>query len=109
VAKPAAEPVVIAPAATAIAAGKALPQIDSYALPMQDLADVAQSSGLQWVNSNTVKIAEVAAAIAAEAKPVHVPRVRPTAVISGEGPLVLVETKRKLSEMALPSEDKPAA
>ncbi|QJC55490.1 Ribonuclease E [Polaromonas vacuolata] len=110
-AKPVEAPVVVAPAtiATAPAAGQALPQIDSYALPMQDLADVAQSSGLQWVNSNTAKIAQVAAAIAAEAKPVHVPRMRPVAVVSGEGPLVLVETKRDLSAMALPSEDKPAA
>jgi ribonuclease E len=106
-ATPAAAPVVAAIAA-APSAGKALPEIASYALPMQDLADVAQSSGLQWVNSNTAKIAEVAAAIAAEAKPVHVPRLRPVAVISGEGPLVLVETKRNLSAMALPTEDKTA-
>jgi ribonuclease E len=39
-------------------------------LPLDELAQVAQSSGLQWVNSDAAKIAEVKAAIAAESKPV---------------------------------------
>ena len=71
---------------------------------MQDLAAVAQSSGLQWVNSDSAKIAEVKAAIAAEPKPVHVPRERPVVVPSTEGPLVLVETKRDLGTLPLPFE-----
>jgi ribonuclease E len=85
-----------------------LPKVTSYDLPMQDLVQVAQGSGLQWVNSDSSKIAEAQAAIAAEAKPVHVPRERPPVVVSSEGPLVLVETKRDLAGMVLPFE-KPAA
>ena len=69
---------------------------------MASLMAVAQSSGLQWVNSDPEKIAQVKAAIAAEPLPVHVPRERPPAVVIDDGPLVLVETRKDLSEMKLP-------
>lgn len=85
-----------------------MPKVQSYDLPLQDLSQVAQASGLQWVNSNASKIAEVQAAIAAEAKPAHVPRERPPVVVSNEGPLVLVETKRDLGNMTLPFEQAAA-
>lgn len=98
VAAPAPAPVQAAPVATS------LPKIQSYDLPLQDLVQVAQSSGLQWVNSDAAKIAEAKAAIAAEAKPVHVPRERPPLVVADEGPLVLVETKRDLGAVKLPFE-----
>ncbi len=84
--------------------GISLPKVESYALPLDELAQVAQSSGLQWVNSDAAKIAEVKAAIAAETKPAHVPRERPPLVVADEGPLVLVETKRDLGAMSLPFE-----
>ena len=100
---------VAAPAVAApVAASTALPKVQTYDLPMQDLVQVAQGSGLQWVNSDASKIAEAKAAIALEAKPIHVPRERPAVAASTEGPLVLVETKRDLGNMALPFE-KPAA
>ena len=98
VAVPAAAPA-ITPAASA-----ALPKIQSYALPLQDLAQVAEGSGLQWVNSDATKIAEAQAAIAAEVKPVPVARQRPARVVAEEAPLVLVETKRDLGNMTLPFE-----
>jgi ribonuclease E len=79
-----------------------MPKVQSYALPMDALIQVAESSGLQWVNSDPAKIAQVQAAIAAEPKPVHVPRERPPVVVLDEGPLVLVETRKDLSEMKLP-------
>ncbi len=82
-----------------------LPKVQTYDLPLQDLVQVAQTSGLQWVNSDAAKIAEVQAAIAAEPKPLHVPRERPPIVVSEEGPLVLVETKRDLGSMKLPFEN----
>ena len=91
-----------------MAASTALPKVQAYDLPMQDLAQVAQSSGLQWVNSNAGKIAETQVAMAAEAKPVHIPRERAVATVLEAAPLVLVETKRDLRDMALPFE-KPAA
>lgn len=74
---------------------------------MQDLIQVAETSGLQWVNSDAAKIAEVQAAIAAEPKPIHVPRERAAVVALNDGPLVLVETKRDLSDMKLPFENPP--
>ncbi|SFB78994.1 RNAse E [Polaromonas sp. OV174] len=93
-----------APAAVVAATG-GLPKVQSYDLPLQDLVQVAQASGLQWVNSDAAKIAEAKAAIAAEVKPVQVPRERPAPVVSNEGPLVLVETKRNLGTMPLPFEE----
>ncbi len=93
-----------APVPAAAPQAASLPKVQSYDLPLQDLVQVAQSSGLQWVNSDAAKIAEAKAAIAAEVKPVHVPRERPPLVAADEGPLVLVETKRDLGAMKLPFE-----
>ncbi len=92
--------------ATVPAAGT-LPKVQPYDLPLHDLALVAQGSGLQWVNSDAARIAEVQAAIAAEARPVHVPRERPPTVVSTSAPLVLVETRRDLADMTLPFETAP--
>ena len=82
----------------------ALPKVQTYQLPIQDLLQVAQGSGLQWVNSDADKIAQVQAAIAAEPKPAHVPRERPAVVHVDQGPLILVETRRDLRNMELPFE-----
>jgi ribonuclease E len=79
-----------------------LPKVQAYELPMASLVQVAENSGLQWVNSDPAKIAQVQAAIAAEPKAQHVPRVRPPAVVVDDGPLVLVETRKDLSDMKLP-------
>jgi ribonuclease E len=79
-----------------------LPAVQAFQLPVDALHQVANSSGLQWVNSDPAKIAAVQALIAAEPKPVHVPRQRPAAVLPDEGPLILVETRKDLSEMKLP-------
>ena len=89
---------------SASAAPISMPKVGNYALPITDMAQVASGSGLQWVNSNPEKIAAVQAQIAAEPKPVHVPRERPPAVVIDNSPLVLVETKRDLRDMKLPFE-----
>lgn len=86
-----------------------MPKVTSYSLPTEALVDVAQGSGLQWVNSDAAKVEAVQAAIAAEPKPVHVPRERPAPVSIDTGPLVLVETRRDLRNMTLPFEQPPAA
>ncbi len=86
-----------------------MPQVEAFALPLDELQHIATSSGLQWVNSDAQKIAAAQAAIAAEPRPVHVPRERPPAVQIDDGPLVLVETRRDLSAMALPFEKPPSA
>jgi len=82
----------------------ALPEVQPFQLPVEDLVHVAESSGLQWVNSDAEKIAAAQAAIAAEPKPLRTPRERPPAIVINEGPLVLVETKRDLRELQLPFE-----
>ena len=78
-----------------------MPKVGSYVLPQAELIAVAQSSGLQWVNSNAERIKEVQAAIAAEPKPQRVPRERPPLVVLDNGPLVLVETRRNLHDITL--------
>jgi ribonuclease E len=85
----------------------ALPKVQSFELPVDQLQQVAQGSGLQWVNSNADKIAAVQAAIAAEPKPARTPRERPPVVVADEGPLVLVETRRDLRNLQLPFDEQP--
>ena len=97
-------PVAVATPAMAAMAHQ-MPSIASYELPMGQLQQVASGSGLEWVNSNPERVAQVHAAIAAEPKPVHVPRERPAPIVIDEGPLVLVETKRDLRQMAMPFDD----
>jgi ribonuclease E len=99
-------PVAAAPVAAPapVANGRALPKVQPFELPLDELAQIAQNSGLQWVNSDAERIAQARAAIAAEPKPVHVPRERPPVVVLDEGPLVLVETRRDLGSMSLPFE-----
>jgi len=112
--EPAALPVTHAAAPTAapvapVAPVAGMPKVTPYALPTEALLDVAQQSGLQWVNSDAAKVQAAQAAIAAEPKPIHVPRERPAPVALDEGPLVLVETKRDLRAMTLPFEQSSAA
>ena len=91
-----------ATAATVAPAAPAMPAASAFVLPLENLQTVAQSSGLQWVNSDPQKIAAVQAAIAAESAAVHLPRERPAPVVLDDAPLVLVETKRDLGQMQLP-------
>lgn len=83
-------------------APKALPVAVTFSLPVDHLQQVAQSSGLNWVNSDPAKVAAVQAAIAAEPQAVRVPRERPPAVVLNEGPLVLVETRKDLNTLKVP-------
>jgi len=85
-----------APATTASPARTGMPRVQAFSLPLAEMQAVAQSSGLEWINSDPARIAAVQAAIAAEPKPVHIPRERPPLVVMDEGPLVLVETRKDL-------------
>jgi ribonuclease E len=98
-------PVAAPPAASPAAGPAGMPKVTGYTLPTDNLQEVAQSSGLQWVNSDASKIAAVQAAIAAEPQPVRVPRERPAPVVLETSPLVLVETRRDLGSMQLPFEE----
>ncbi len=81
-----------------------MPRVQAYTLPVGDLVQLARDVGLEWVNSDADKVAAVQAAIAAEPQPVRIPRERPPVVVIDEGPLVLVETRKDLSDMVLPFE-----
>jgi len=81
-----------------------MPKVQPYSLPLEDLAQLASSSGLNWVLSNAEKVAAAQAAIAAQPEPVRVPRERPAPVVMDERPLVLVETRRDLRNVTLPFE-----
>jgi ribonuclease E len=91
-------------AAPAPAPAPVAPVVQPFILPMDALQAVAQDAGLEWVNSDAEKIRAVQAAIAAEPKPAHVPRERQPAAVLDEGPLVLVETRKDLSQITLPFE-----
>ncbi|MDH0380324.1 Rne/Rng family ribonuclease [Comamonas aquatica] len=104
VAEVAAAPAAPAVAPAAPAAAAAMPRVQAYALPVGDLVQLARDVGLEWVNSDADKVAAVQAAIAAEPQPVRIPRERPPVVVIDEGPLVLVETRKDLSDMVLPFE-----
>ena len=78
-----------------------MPKVQPFSLPTDQLAQVATVAGLQWVNSDADKVAAVRAAIEAEPRPIHVPRERPPLVVLDDGPLVLVETRKDLSDVQL--------
>ncbi|MET0542705.1 MAG: hypothetical protein ABWZ88_13220, partial [Variovorax sp.] len=79
-------------------------KVQPFALPLDELAQIAEGSGLQWVNSDADRVAQVRAAIDAEPRPVHVPRERPPTIEIDDGPLILVETRRDLANLTLPFE-----
>lgn len=97
-------PVEQAVPAVASAAATGLPKVQPFTLEVDTLANIAQASGLVWVHSDSDKVQQAQAAIAAEPKPIHVPREPKPVVALDEGPLVLVETRRDLRNMVLPFE-----
>jgi ribonuclease E len=97
---PAAAPAVVAPAAPV-----APPKVERFVLPTDDLLSVAQGAGLEWVNSDAEKIRAAQEAIANEPQPIHVPRERKPLPVVDEGPLVLVETRKDLTQFKLPFEE----
>jgi ribonuclease E len=115
VAEVAPEPVVIAPPVYApmaqvvapvapIAAAPVEVTATPFVLPTDSLQAVAEAAGLQWVNSDAEKIRAVQSAMAATPAPAHVPRERKPVEVSNDGPLVLVETRKDLSQVKLPFE-----
>lgn len=94
----AAAPAPSQPIVVPLAATRAQP----YALPIESLNAVANAAGLEWVHSDGDKVRAVQAAMAAEPKPAHVPRQPKPPVVLDDGPLVLVETKKDLSQIRLP-------
>ena len=106
----AAEPVVspvVAQVATASVVDTPL-RPAQFTLDAEQLQAIAAAAGLQWVGSDAAKIAAAREAMAREPKPVHVPREPRPVAIEDVGPLVMVETRKDLSQIRLPF-DTPAA
>ena len=76
--------------------------IERFELPVGELASLADAAGLQWVQSDAERVRVAQDAIANAPKAPHVPRERPPLVVLDEGPLVLVETRKDLSQLKLP-------
>ena len=95
---------VAAPLVAAAPAPLAPAPAEPFVLPMNSLQAVAEAAGLQWVNSDTDKIRAVQVAMASEPAPAHVPRERKPVENADSGPLVLVETRKDLSQFKLPFE-----
>jgi ribonuclease E len=104
-------PPVDLPAEPSVKPAVAQPAPQTFALPIDDLRALAASAGLEWVNSDAERILVVQQAMASEPKPVHVPRQPRPRVHIDDGPLVLVETRKDLSQLKLPFEQQqpPAA
>ncbi len=101
VAAPEAAAPVAAPAPAAAPAA-AVAAAAPYVLNTSALQDLATSSGLSWVHSDTDKVRAVQAAIAATPAAIRVPREIKPVVLDDHGPLVLVETRKDLSQLKLP-------
>jgi ribonuclease E len=95
---PAPAPVAAAPAPAA----PVVPVVPAFDLPIADLNSLAGSAGLEWVHSKADSVRAAQEAIANTPKAAHVPRERPPVVVVDEGPLVLVETRKDLSQVKLP-------
>jgi ribonuclease E len=73
-----------------------------FVLPVDTLQALAADAGLQWVHSDAGKVQAAQQAIADTPKPAHEPRMPKPRVAMDEGPLVLVETRKDLSQVRMP-------
>ncbi|WP_295643973.1 Rne/Rng family ribonuclease [uncultured Methylibium sp.] len=98
----------VEPAATVVAAPVAPSPVvvAPYELPLAQLAGVASDAGLEWVNSDADKVRAVQQAMADAPKPARVPREPKPVVMLDDGPLVLVETRKDLTQIKLPFEQR---
>ena len=75
-----------------VAVAPVLPNVTWKALEREPLEVVLSTVGLVWVDTNPERHQEVLQQIAAQPKPVHVPREPKPAATLPEGPMILVET-----------------
>jgi ribonuclease E len=77
-----------------------LPDVTPAPMPIEQLQGVLQLAGLSLVQTEPGKFSETQARMAAEPRPVRVPRERPQLPPLDEGPLIQVETRRGQSPSA---------
>ncbi|MEO9100958.1 MAG: ribonuclease E/G, partial [Burkholderiaceae bacterium] len=90
--------------ATANVGSTALPKAEAFALPVDQLANVAEGAGLQWVQSDADRVRSVQQTTAAEPIPPRVPRERAPMTAPDDIALVMVETRKALPELKLPQQ-----
>jgi ribonuclease E len=93
--------VVVASPVAQILAPASAPVIKPFVLPIAELDTVANVAGMSWVQSDAQKVGAAQAALAEMPKPTHKPRTPKPMAVADDGPLVLVETKKDLSEHPL--------
>ena len=93
--------VAVEPQAEAVAPPAA---VEPFTLPFDELRQVATTAGLEWVNSDTDKVRAAQEAMASQPAPTRVPREPKPVAMVDEGPLVLVETRKDLTQFSLPLE-----
>jgi ribonuclease E len=103
------EPVAAPAEAVVPAVAAATVAVAPFALPTDELAAIAQGAGLEWVGSDAEKIRAAQQAMAEAPRPARVPRERKPAAAVDQGPLVLVETRKDLSQVKLPFENEQRA
>lgn len=91
-----------APSPAPVTAPARAAKAEPYVLPIEALAAVASTAGLEWVQSDSDKVRAAQEAMAREPAPAHVPRTPKPPVVVDDGPLILVETKKDLSQIKLP-------
>jgi ribonuclease E len=95
----------VAPQATPQPTAVEMPTLKPYALPLNTLQEVATTAGLEWVHTDAEKTQQIQAAIAAQPTTPHVPREPKLAAPVDDSPLMLVETRKNLTEVKLPFDE----
>ena len=95
---PIAAPELVAVAAPPAPAPSAIPRIEVTPMALESLTPLLEQAGLMLVQTAPDKHAEVQQRIAAEPKPIRVPRERPVQPPIDTGPLIQVETRRRESQ-----------
>ena len=92
----------VAATTDAAQAASGMPKVGHFELPTASLVEMTHASQLEWVQSDPLKVQATQERMAQEPKAIRPVRVRAPAVSLDQGPLVLVETKRDLSQLHLP-------
>ena len=77
-------------------------------LPIPELNAVVQAAGLQWVQSDPVRVEQAQRALRRATAPKHAPRERKPLALKDEGPLMLVETRKALPTLNIPENNASA-
>jgi ribonuclease E len=101
-----AEPVV--PSAQVASATAAVEEPAPESLPIADLNAVVQAAGLQWVQSDPIRVEQAQRTLRQMIVPKQAPRQRKPLALADEGPLMLVETRKALPTLNIPENNGPA-